>query len=65
MIVLTIGDFQQKMSFIGLIEYIMQGLGLQALFELIYADAISVNAMLHGKEISGVTRAHTLFYTVL
>ena len=52
------------MSFIGLIEYIMQGLGLQALFELIYADAISVNAMLHGKEISGVTRAHTLFYTV-
>ena len=52
------------MSFIGLIEYIMQGLGLEALFELIYAEE-SVNAMLHGKEISGVTRAHTLFYTVL
>ena len=52
------------MSYIGLIEYIMQGLGLQALFELIYADAISVNAMLYGKEISGVTRAHILFYTV-
>ena len=28
------------MSFIGLIEYIMQGLGLQALFELIYLEHI-------------------------
>ena len=52
------------MSFIGLIEYIMQASGLQTLFELIYAEG-SVNTMLHGREISGVTRAHTLVCTVL
>ena len=52
------------MSFLGSIGYIMQGSGLQALFELIYA-AGSVNAMLNGKDISSVTRAHTLNYALL
>ena len=41
-----------------------QGSGLQALFELIYAEG-SVNAMLNGKEISRATRAHILIYAVL
>ena len=52
------------MRFLGSIGYIMQGSGLQALFELIYAEG-SVNAMLNGKDISSVTRAHTLNYAVL
>ena len=60
---LRIGDFQQMMSFLGSIGYIMQGSGLQALFELIYAEG-SVNAMLNGKDISRATRAHTLIYAV-
>ena len=42
----------------------MQGSVLQALFELIYAEG-SINTMLNGKDISRVTRAHTLIYTVL
>ena len=52
------------MSFIGLIKYIMQRSSLKALFDLIYAEG-SINVMLHGKGISRVTQAHTLFYTVL
>ena len=63
-IVLRIGGFRQMMSFFGSIRYIMQGSGLQALFELIYAEG-SVNAMLNGKELSRATRAHTLIYAVL
>ena len=63
-IVLRIGGFHQMMSFIGSIGYIMQGSGLQALFELIYAEG-SINAMLNGKDISRATRAHTLIYAVL
>ena len=42
----------------------MQGSVLQALFEQIYAEG-SINTMLNGKDISRVTRAHTLIYTVL
>ena len=49
-IVLRIGGFHQMMSFFGSIGYIMQGSGLQALFELIYAEG-SVNAMLNGKDL--------------
>ena len=63
-IVLIIGGFHQMMSFLGLIGYIMQGSQLQEVFELIYAEG-SVNAMLNSKDISRVTRAHTLIYTVL
>ena len=63
-IVLIIGGFHQMMSFLGLIGYIMQGSQLQEVLELIYAEG-SVNAMLNSKDISRVTRAHTLIYTVL
>ena len=42
------------MTFLGSIGYIMQGSGLQALFELIYAEG-SINAMLNGKDISRAT----------
>ena len=63
-IVLRVGGFQQMMSFIDSMEYIMQGSGVQALFELIYAEE-TVHNMLHGKQISRVTQAHTLIYTVL
>ena len=63
-IVLRIGGFHQMTSFFGSIGYIMLGSGLQALFELIYAEG-SINAMLNGKEISRATRAHILIYAVL
>ena len=58
-IVLRIGSFHQMMSFRGSIGYIMQVSGLQALFELIYAEG-GINAILNGKDISRATRAHTL-----
>ena len=63
-IVPRIGDFHQMMSFLGSVGYLMQGSGLQALFELTYAEG-SINAMLNGKDIFRTTRAHTLIYTVL
>ena len=63
-IVLRIGGFHQMMSFLGSVGYIMQGPGLQALFELTDAEGC-VNAMFNGKDISRATRAHTLIYTVL
>ena len=63
-IVLRIGGFHQMMTFLGSIGYIMQGSGLQALFELIYAEG-SVNAMLNGKDIFTAARAHRLIYAVL
>ena len=50
------------MSFIGSIEYIMQGFSLQALFELIYAEG-SVNAILHDRDIQSDTS--TVIYTAL
>ena len=52
------------MSFIGSVRYIMQELGLQVQFKLFYTEG-NVNAMSHDKVLSRVTRAHTLFYTVL
>ena len=52
------------MTFLGSIGYIMQGSGLQALFELIYAEG-SLNAMLNGKDIFTAIRAHRLIYAVL
>ena len=52
------------MSFLGSVGYIMQGSGLQALSELIYAEG-SVNSMLNGKDIYRATRAHMLIYAVL
>ena len=58
-IVQRIGGFHQMMSFLGSIGYIMQGSGLQTLFELIYAEG-SMNAILNGKDISRAIRAHTL-----
>ena len=42
------------MSFPGSIGYIMQVSGLQALFELIYAEG-RINAMLNVKDISRAT----------
>ena len=51
------------MSFLGLIGYVMQGYGLQTLFELIYAKG-SVNTMLNGKDISRATQSHKLIYVV-
>ena len=53
-IVLRIGGFHQMMSFPGSIGYIMQVSGLQALFELIYAEG-RINAMLNVKNISRAT----------
>ena len=53
-IVLRIGGFHQMMSFLSLIGYIMEGSGLQALFELIYAKG-SINAMLNGKDVPRAT----------
>ena len=55
---MSFDEFQMIVS----IGYIMQGSGLQGLFELIYAEG-SINAMLYDKEIFRVTRAHTLIYT--
>ena len=52
------------MGFLGSIGYVVQGSGLQVLFELIYPEE-SINAMLNDKDISRATRAHTLIYTVL
>ena len=59
--VLRLGDFHQLMSFLGGIGFIMQGSGLEAIFELIYAEN-SVNAMIDGKQISRALRAHILLY---
>ena len=42
----------------------MQGFGLQARFELIYAEG-NVYAMLNGKDISRATQADTLIYKLL
>ena len=53
-IVLRIGGFHRMTSFLGSTGYIMQGSGLHALFELIYAEG-SINAMLNGKDISRAT----------
>ena len=52
------------MSFLGSIEYIMQGSGLKVLLELIYPEG-SVITMLDGKEVTTVTDSHTLTYIVL
>ena len=63
-IVLRIGGLHQMMGFLGSIRYIMQGSGLQALFELIYAEG-SVIAMFNGKDISRATQTHALIYAIL
>ena len=52
------------MSFLGSIEYIMQGSGLKVLLELIYPEG-SVITMLDDKVLTTATGSHTLIYIVL
>ena len=61
---LRLGGFHQLMSFLGTIGFVMQASGLEAIFQLIYADN-TVQSMLDGKQISRALRAHILLYGAL
>lgn len=63
-IVLMLGGFHMKMSYLGCIGYLMSGSGLQEVIEQIYAPN-SVIKMLNGKAIARSIRAHLLLYAAL
>ena len=52
------------MSYLGAVGFIIHGSGMEAMFELVYAEN-SVNAMINSKEISRAASAHTLLYGAL
>ena len=56
-IVLCLGGFHTKMSFLGCIGHLMAGSGLQEVFQLIYAANVVVH-MFAGKAIARAVRAH-------
>ena len=58
-IVVYLGGLHTLMSFLGAIDHIMAGLGLEELLECIYAGT-TVTHMLSGKAISRAVRGHTL-----
>lgn len=63
-IVLMLGGFHMKMSYLGCIGYLMTGSGLQETLEQIYAPN-SVVKMLSGKAIARAVRGHLLLYAAL
>lgn len=63
-VVLMLGGFHMKMSFLGCIGYLMTGSGLQETLEQVYAPN-SVVKMLNGKAIARSTRGHLLLYAAL
>lgn len=63
-IVLMLGGFHLKMSYLGCIGYLMTGSGLQETLEQIYAPN-SVVKMLNGKAIARSIRGHLLVYAAL
>lgn len=63
-IVLMLGGFHLKMSYLGCIGYLMTGSGLQETLEQTYAPN-SVVKMLNGKAIARAVRGHLLLYAAL
>lgn len=63
-IVLMLGGFHMKMSYLGCIGYLMTGSGIQETLEQIYAPN-SVVKMLNGKAIARAVRGHLLLYAAL
>lgn len=63
-IVLMLGGFHMKMSYLGCIGNLMTGSGLQETLEQIYAPC-SVVKMLSGKAIARSIRGHLLLYAAL
>ena len=52
------------MSFLGAVGYLMEGSGLKAIIELMYAE-LTVPRIMNGKEASHATRAHLIVYGTL
>lgn len=63
-IVLMLGGFHLKMSYLGCIGYLMTGSGMQETLEQIYAPN-SVVKMLNGKAVARAIRGHLLLYAAL
>lgn len=63
-IVLMLGGFHMKMSFLGSIGHLMTGSGLQEALDQVYAPNTVVH-MLSGKAISRAIRGHLLLYAAL
>ncbi len=63
-IVLMLGGFHMKMSYLGCIGYVMTGSGLQETLEQIYAPN-SVLKMLNDKAVARSIRGHILLYAAL
>lgn len=63
-IILMLGGFHMKMSYLGCIGYLMTGSGLQETLEQIYAPN-SVVKMLNGKAVARSIRGHLILYAAL
>ncbi|KAK3104785.1 hypothetical protein FSP39_010049 [Pinctada imbricata] len=63
-IVLRIGGFHLKMSYLGCIGHIMSGSGIKEVMELIYASN-AVSHILTGKAVARAVRGHMLVDTAL
>ena len=63
-LILRLGAFHMKMSFLCSIGHLMAGSGIKELFEMIYAPK-AVEQIMSGKAISRAVRAHLLLDTVL
>ena len=63
-LVLRLGNFHTQMSFLGCIDHLMRGTGLQAAFKLVYAENAVVH-ILNGKVYLRAVRAHLLMDTAL
>lgn len=63
-IIVRLGGFHLLMSFMGSIDYIMDGSGLKELFSVVYA-AVSVDKMLIGHAYARALRGHVLVHLAL
>lgn len=63
-VVIVLGEFHLRMSYMGCVGYIMDGSGLAELWATVYAKD-SVKAMLTGKAYARALRAHILTFTAL
>ena len=63
-IVVRLAGFHTTMSFLGSIGYLMEGSGLERLFEIVYAKN-TVSHIKSGKAVSRALTAHLLVESVL
>jgi len=63
-IILVLGGFHTKMSFLGAIRSLMNGSGLSEIISQVYAEG-SVEQMLSGKAVARAVRAHFLVDSAL